>query len=198
MNLADAKHAFITGGASGIGLGIAEALAGRGIAVTIADVDRPALQSVVTSRSGKWRSQEFDTRDRKAWATAKAEAEAAFGPVDILINNAGIGPDGRDLADMNPESFDRVVSINLVGVFNGVSAFAADLRARWSHRQHVVHGRPGLWHARRGCVHDRKVRRCRAERNSAVGDVAPRSRGIGSLSGVRGDQSPAQHGETGR
>ena len=55
MNLADAKHAFITGGASGIGLGIADALASRDIAVTIADVDRPALQSVITSRSGDWR-----------------------------------------------------------------------------------------------------------------------------------------------
>jgi NAD(P)-dependent dehydrogenase (short-subunit alcohol dehydrogenase family) len=136
MDLSQAKHAFVTGGASGIGLGIADALARRGVPVTIADIDRETLEAVVANSQGRLRGQVLDTRDRAGWARAKAEAEAALGPVDILVNNAGIAPDGREFADMNPESFDRIIAINLTGVFNGVSAFAADMRARG--RGHIV------------------------------------------------------------
>lgn len=136
MDLSQAKHAFITGGASGIGLGIADALAGRAIAVTIADIDREVLEAVVASRAGSLRGQVLDVRDRRGWKLAKAEAEEALGPVDILVNNAGIAPDGYPFADMDAESFDRIVAINLFGVFNGVSAFAADMRARG--RGHIV------------------------------------------------------------
>ena len=130
MKLRDAKHAFVTGGASGIGLGIADALAARDIAVTIADINEDALAAVVAQRGARFRGQPLDTRDREGWQRAKAEAEAAFGPVDILVNNAGIAPNGRPFADMDPESFDRILAINLVGVFNGVSAFAAGMRDR--------------------------------------------------------------------
>lgn len=136
MNLASAKHAFITGGASGIGLGIADALARRDISVTLADVDASALVAVLASRSERYRGEPLDTRDRQGWAKAKSTSEAAFGPVDILVNNAGIAPDGLELADADPTSFDRIIAINLTGVFNGVSAFAADLRAR--RRGHIV------------------------------------------------------------
>jgi NAD(P)-dependent dehydrogenase (short-subunit alcohol dehydrogenase family) len=136
MELTQAKHAFVTGGASGIGLGIADALAARGIAVTIADIDAAALRAVVAGRGERFRGQVLDVRDREGWTRAKAEAEAAFGPVDILVNNAGIGPDGAAIADLTPESFDRIIGINLFGVFNGVAAFAADLRARG--RGHIV------------------------------------------------------------
>jgi NAD(P)-dependent dehydrogenase (short-subunit alcohol dehydrogenase family) len=53
-----------------------------------------------------------------------------------LVNNAGIAPNGKGFAEMDPESFDRIVGINLVGIFNGVSAFAADMKARGS--GHIV------------------------------------------------------------
>ena len=56
--------------------------------------------------------------------------EGAFGPVEILVNNAGIAPDLNDLADMAPESFDRLVAIKLTGTFNGIHTFAADMRER--------------------------------------------------------------------
>ncbi len=133
MDLTQAKHAFITGGASGIGLGLADALAARGVPVTIADIDAAELESVVASRgakgSGRLRGQLLDVRDRESWALAKSEAEAALGPVDLLFNNAGIMPDGKELSDMPPESFDRVIAINLTGVFNGISAFGSGFRA---------------------------------------------------------------------
>jgi len=136
MNLRKAKHAFITGGASGLGLCIADALAKRGINITIADIDDEAMEEVLKTRGNQFRGVHLDTRDRENWKKAKAEAEAAFGPVDILVNNAGISPNGREFADMDPESFDRILDINLVGIVNGVFAFAADMRERG--RGHIV------------------------------------------------------------
>ena len=136
MKISDANHAFITGGASGIGLGIADALSERGIAVTIADINSDNLDSALGARAGRFHALRLDTRDRDGWAKARAEAEGRFGPVDILVNNAGIAPDGLELADMPPESFDRVIAINLTGVFNGISAFGQSFRE--AGRGHIV------------------------------------------------------------
>src|SRR5688500_6542907 len=99
MNLSEAKHAFITGGASGLGLGIADALANRGVRVTIADINEESLASVLATRGNSFRGVELDVRDREGWQRAKAEAEAAFGPVDVLISNAGIAPNGKTFAE---------------------------------------------------------------------------------------------------
>lgn len=128
MDLSQAGHAFVTGGASGIGLGIADALAARGLRVTIADVNGDALSEVLAARGDSFRGVQLDVRDRGAWQRAKRDAVAAFGAVDVLINNAGIAPNGQNFADMEPESFDRILSINLVGIFNGVHTFAPEMR----------------------------------------------------------------------
>jgi NAD(P)-dependent dehydrogenase (short-subunit alcohol dehydrogenase family) len=136
MDLKSARHVFITGGASGIGLGLAEAFAARGVGVTIADANREALNRALAENPDKLRRIHFDVRDRKGWAAAKTDAEAALGPVDILVNNAGVGPNGYEFADMDPDSFDLIIAINLTGVFNGVSCFAADMRSRG--RGHIV------------------------------------------------------------
>jgi NAD(P)-dependent dehydrogenase (short-subunit alcohol dehydrogenase family) len=136
MQLSEARHAFVTGGASGIGLGIADALASRGIRVTIADINEEALAQVVATRGNSFRGVVLDTRDREGWQRAKAEAEAALGPVDVLVNNAGIAPNGKGFTEMDPESFDRIIAINLTGIYNGVWAFAADMATRGS--GHIV------------------------------------------------------------
>jgi NAD(P)-dependent dehydrogenase (short-subunit alcohol dehydrogenase family) len=136
MDLSQAKHAFITGGASGIGLGIADALASRGLSITIVDIDKETLAEIVGTRGNQFRGIHLDTRDRERWAAAKEEAESVFGPVDVLCNNAGIAPNGRTFAEMSPESFDIILQINLVGIVNGVFAFAPDMKARG--RGHIV------------------------------------------------------------
>jgi NAD(P)-dependent dehydrogenase (short-subunit alcohol dehydrogenase family) len=128
-------HAFITGGASGIGLSIGQALARAGAKVTLADIDQTQMDKVAAEFPQALLVR-LDVRDRDQWKAAKAEAEARFGPVDILVNNAGIGPDGRPLAQMEPESFDRLIAISLTGVFNGVWAFAGEMQARG--RGHIV------------------------------------------------------------
>lgn len=129
MNLSNANHAFITGGASGIGLGIADALEKRGVRVTIADINEEALAEVLATRSNALRGVLLDVRDRDQWQAVKTKAEAVFGPVDVLVNNAGIAPDGMELADSVPESFERIFAINFMGVYNGIATFGAGIRA---------------------------------------------------------------------
>jgi len=136
MKISEISHAFVTGGASGIGLGAVKGLAARGVAVTAADFNQDALSDLLAEGNPKIRGVHMDVRDREAWAAAKAEAEADFGPVDLLFGNAGIASVGFDLADMDPESFDRIVGVNLFGAFNGISAFAAAMRERG--RGHIV------------------------------------------------------------
>lgn len=136
MNIEECRHAFVTGGASGIGLGIAEALADRGICVTVADVDAEAAPRAEASRPDRLFAVSLDVRDRVAWTAAKTAAEDRFGPIDLLVNNAGVSFDGLEIVDTPPEAFEQVLAINLMGVFNGVAVVGPDLRAR--RRGHIV------------------------------------------------------------
>ncbi len=134
MEQISGAHAFITGAANGIGLAIADALVRRGAHVSMADIDQTALAKAAEGPNRQ--AIALDVCDRAQWQAAKQAAEARFGSVDILINNAGIGPDGYQLADMQPEAFDRMIAIDLTSVFNGIHAFAAGMRERG--RGHIV------------------------------------------------------------
>jgi len=136
MELSAANHAFITGGASGIGLATADALIRRGVRVTIADINADSLAEALASRGNLLRGVLLDVRDRDQWQAAKAKAEEVFGSVDLLINNAGIAPDGKELADSLPESFERIIAINFIGVYNGIITFGSGIRALG--RGHIV------------------------------------------------------------
>lgn len=136
MDLSEARHAFITGGASGIGLGLGDALVALGICVTIADINGELAARVAEPRGDRFQALKLDVRDLSNWQSVKAAAETKFGGVDILVNNAGIAPDGLELADMSAESFQRVIDINLTGVFNGLCTFAGAMRG--ARRGHIV------------------------------------------------------------
>ena len=97
MELVSGQHAFITGGASGIGFGIAQAFSDLGLRVTLADIDREALSRAEGTLSTEHQCVYLDVRDEAGWANARAAAEGTFGPVDVLINNAGINYDGEPL-----------------------------------------------------------------------------------------------------
>lgn len=120
------RHALITGGASGIGLAIAQALEAHGALVTVTDYDRERLEALPPALN----RVHLDVRDREAWRDVKYLSEAALGPVSILCNNAGIGPSLTELADCETADFDRMIAIKLVGTFNGIHAFAGDMRER--------------------------------------------------------------------
>ncbi|MDG2004598.1 MAG: SDR family oxidoreductase [Novosphingobium sp.] len=136
MELTRIRHALVTGGASGIGLGIVDAFAERGIAVTVADIIQERLDQQFVMRGENIMPIRLDTRDREGWIEAKRTAETRFGPVDVLVNNAGIGPDGCEISEMTPDSFDKTIAINLTAVFNGINAFVGEMKARGS--GHIV------------------------------------------------------------
>ena len=113
------KGAVVTGGAMGIGQGIAFRLAEAGAGVMVADIDlKAATQTVkqIEARGGKAQAIRADVRSA---ADAEKVAQAtvdAFGSLDILVNNAGIYPSSKFL-DTSEELWDKVLDINLKGAF---------------------------------------------------------------------------------
>lgn len=113
------KAAIVTGGAKGIGQGIAYRLAEAGAAVLVADMDQVAAEATAKEITDKgWKAQAW-TVDVSSEAQVQAMVKAcqdAFGRIDILVNNAGIYPPAP-LATMTSELFDKVIAVNLRGVF---------------------------------------------------------------------------------
>jgi NAD(P)-dependent dehydrogenase (short-subunit alcohol dehydrogenase family) len=115
------KTAFITGGASGIGLGIAKALLGAGMNVVIADICDDHLRAATSELGGGDRvlAVKLDVTDRADYARAADAAEAQFGKVHILVNNAGVAVVGpTELATF--ADWDWVMGVNVNGAINGV------------------------------------------------------------------------------
>ncbi len=116
------KVAFITGGASGIGLGIAKACAKYGMKVVIADKRQDALDEAMAYFKEKKlpvHPIKLDVTDREAYARAADEAEKVFGKIHVLVNNAGVGG-GGPIESLTYKDWDYVVGVNLGGVINGV------------------------------------------------------------------------------
>lgn len=120
QNLA-AKTALITGGASGIGLGISRALLEAGMNVAIGDVQQDALQSAAESLGSPERllTGRLDVTDREAFATFADEVEARFGNIHLLANNAGVVVSGP-IAQASFSDWDWVIDVNLKGTINGI------------------------------------------------------------------------------
>jgi NAD(P)-dependent dehydrogenase (short-subunit alcohol dehydrogenase family) len=116
------KVAFITGGASGIGLGIAKACARHGMKVVIADKRQKALDEAMAYFKEKKlpvHPIQLDVTDREAYAKAADEAEKVFGKIHVLVNNAGVGS-GGPIQMTTYKDWDYSVGVNLGGVINGV------------------------------------------------------------------------------
>lgn len=117
---------LITAGASGIGLAVARAFVSEGARVHVCDVDRAALAALAVSDPAITQSR-CDMADRAEVARLFGEALAALGGLDTLVNNVGIaGPTGR-VDEINPEDWDRCVSVNLTGQFNATRLAVAHL-----------------------------------------------------------------------
>jgi NADP-dependent 3-hydroxy acid dehydrogenase YdfG len=117
------KTAFITGGASGIGLGTAKVFAANGMNVIVADMRQDALDEAMAYFKEKKRSAHairLNVTDREAYARAADEAESVFGNVHILFNNAGVGVTGGDIRVNTFKDWDFGVSVNIMGVVNGI------------------------------------------------------------------------------
>lgn len=126
-----AATVFITGGAQGIGLGIARAFAGAGARVALADIDTERLTTARQELSGRTRVETFelDVRDRAAFAEVADAVEARLGPVTVVVNNAGVGTT-EPLTRLDYARWDYVLGVNLNGTVNGVQTFLPRLLER--------------------------------------------------------------------
>ncbi len=132
------KTAFITGGAQGIGLGIAKACLKHGMRVVLADIKTEQLkvaESILDSPENVF-AIEVDVCNREAMEAAADKAESVFEKVHVVCNNAGIGP-GGPVVSVTRENWHRTMDTNLHGVLNGVQVFVPRI-ARHGEGGHIV------------------------------------------------------------
>lgn len=140
----DDALAVVTGAGSGIGAATAQALARRGARVLLLDIDHESAEDQATAinAAGGWaKSLLADVTDRRMLEALAADIVEAHGPIDIVINNAGVGMSGA-FADMSDQDWDWIRSINLDGVINGCAAFGTPMVRNRS--GHVVNVSSGL------------------------------------------------------
>jgi NAD(P)-dependent dehydrogenase (short-subunit alcohol dehydrogenase family) len=124
MQDVNGKVAFVTGGASGIGLGIAKVFAANGMKVVIADSRQDALDEAMVYFKAKKlpvHPIKLDVTDREAYVQAADKAERVFGKIHVLINNAGVGAGGGSIQTTTYRDWDFGLSINIGGVVNGIT-----------------------------------------------------------------------------
>jgi NAD(P)-dependent dehydrogenase (short-subunit alcohol dehydrogenase family) len=125
------KVAFVTGGASGIGLGMVRNFLSEGMKVVIADYNPAHLAAAKAALAGSNAVHfiQVDVSDRDALRAAADEALAVFGRIHLLCNNAGVAGGGQ-AADPEFDEWDHALSINLGGVINGCKIIAPIIRAQ--------------------------------------------------------------------
>lgn len=114
------KTAFVTGAGAGIGEACALALAEEGAAVAVVDTDRTGGEdtvSQITSKGGRALYVACDVADETAVQTAVKKTVETFGSLDCAVNSAGITGSNAPFADFDSAQFDRVISVNLRGIF---------------------------------------------------------------------------------
>jgi len=134
----EGKVAFITGGASGIGLGIATVLVERGAQVVLADLRQDHIDAALAGFAGGGRSNavsalQLDVTNREKYREAAKKMLDDFGGIDILVNNAGVGLEGPVL-EATYADYDFGFGVNVGGVINGFTEFLPQM---------VAHGRGG-------------------------------------------------------
>jgi len=123
------KVAIVTGGANGMGAAHARALVAAGARVLIADVTDEAGHLLAAELGEAAHFVHLDVTSTDEWTTAVAAAEAEFGGVDVLVNNAGILGQAP-IWEYEDSAWERIISINLTGQFKGIRAVVPSMRAR--------------------------------------------------------------------
>lgn len=110
------KIAIVTGGTGGIGMAIASRLASEGASIILWDFDTARLNQVLADHPD-WRGSVVDVTNNESVTRAAAEAMEAFGRIDILVNSAGFSGSNHRMEDYPLDLWDKVIAINLTGVF---------------------------------------------------------------------------------
>ncbi|HEX3992634.1 MAG TPA: SDR family NAD(P)-dependent oxidoreductase [Acetobacteraceae bacterium] len=120
------KTAIVTGAASGIGLGIATALAEAGANVVMADIQKDAVETAAHALSGtnkRVMPVRIDVTQEQSVIDALAEAERNFGKLHIACNNAGVPTHGTSLVDVPVRDWEFVIGVNIWGIIHGIRHF---------------------------------------------------------------------------
>ena len=138
------KTALVTGAASGIGLGIAGALAQAGMHVVLADLRaeplaqaRATVAALGAATGARVETVVTDVSDPGQMAAAGRVAEQAFGKLHVLVNNAGVAMHGIPVGQATPETWRRVIAVNVMGAIHGIHALLPLIR-RHGEGGHVV------------------------------------------------------------
>lgn len=126
---------LVTGGAHGIGAAFVRLAVARGARVAIGDVDVAAARALAAACGERVVAVELDVCDEGSWERALDAAGAAFGRIDVLVNNAGLLYSGTLLAQTSAQ-LEHMVNVNLLGVANGLRAYVP--RATAQGGGHVV------------------------------------------------------------
>src|SRR5580658_766522 len=124
------QTAIVTGAATGIGEAIARRFARAGATVAVADLDLEGGKAVAASIGGESFAVACDITDSGSVRGAWSHVLARRGQIDILVNNAGIGGKAAPLWEQTDEDWQRVIAINLTGVFHCCRAVIGHMRER--------------------------------------------------------------------
>jgi NAD(P)-dependent dehydrogenase (short-subunit alcohol dehydrogenase family) len=134
------KTAIVTGAASGIGLGIATALAEVGANVVMADIQKEAVERAAHGLSGtnkRVMAVQIDVTQERSVLDALAEAERNFGKLHIACNNAGVPMHGTRMVDVSADDWEFVMGVNMWGIIHGLRHFVPAI-LRHGEEGHIV------------------------------------------------------------
>jgi 3-oxoacyl-[acyl-carrier protein] reductase len=118
----DGRVAIVTGGARGIGYAVAARLIADGAKVAIADIDADAASQAALALGKQAVGLRLDVTSEEQWAAGVASVEATFGPLSILVSNAGIAGRAATTWELSVAEWHQVIAIDLSGVFIGCRA----------------------------------------------------------------------------
>ncbi|MFI7127908.1 SDR family NAD(P)-dependent oxidoreductase [Nonomuraea sp. NPDC050153] len=123
----DGRVTLVSGAAQGIGAGIAQRFVGEGARVAIGDVDRRQGSTLAAELGDAAMFVELDVARPEAWERAITAVEDRFGPLNVLVNNAGIGA-STYVESYAPADYERTLAVNLEGALLGMRAALPSLR----------------------------------------------------------------------
>ncbi|RJL30535.1 glucose 1-dehydrogenase [Bailinhaonella thermotolerans] len=127
MGRVSGKTVIVTGGARGLGAAIVSSLVAEGARVVVADLLEPEGRALVERLGGQARFLKLDVTDEQAWQRAVAFAEEEFGPVNALVNNAGIVHE-ESMETLSEANYRKVIDVNQVAVFLGMKSVVPSMK----------------------------------------------------------------------